>query len=63
MAKFIDKQKKLIAALRNACRTVESLKEQFGATAKQINSYAEKYKDDETFIVTWKPEDKERPFQ
>lgn len=52
MAKFVEKQKKMIAALRNAGRSVDSLKEQFGATARQINSYAEKYKDDETFIVT-----------
>lgn len=52
MAKFVEKQKKMIAALRNAGRSVDSLKEQFGATAKQINSYAEKFKDDESFFVT-----------
>lgn len=52
MAKFSEMQQKMIAALRNAGRSVESLKEQFGATARQIKSYAEKYKDDDTFTVT-----------
>ena len=60
MAKFVENQKKLIAALRRAGRTVESLKEQFGASARQINSFAEKYKDDETFTVTYKPENQNK---
>ena len=60
MAKFVENQKKLIAALRKAGRTVESLKEQFGASAKQINSFAEKYKDDETFTVTDKSKEDEK---
>lgn len=60
MAKFIEQQKKLIAALRNAGRSIESLKEQFGATARQINSFAEKYKDDDTFTVVKKNESEDK---
>lgn len=59
MAKFVEGQKKLIAALRRAGRSIESLKKQYGATEKQINSFTEKYWDDDTFEVVKKPDDKE----
>lgn len=50
MAKFVEKQKKMIAALIKEGVSVEKIKEKFGATAKQSNSYFEKYKDDESLI-------------
>lgn len=51
MARFVEKQQKIIAALRRAGRSIESLKLQFGATEKQINSYTEKYRDDYSIEV------------
>lgn len=61
--KMLGKQKKIIATLKLAGRTNESLIEEYGVTEKEINRYAEKYRDDDTFEVSksiTQPEDWEK---